>query len=131
MKSLCLSLLAIIVAVSFYSCKNGELVGKTKVIEDSLITIFPTWQSAKIGLHDNYTNVTVVIGDATFYKAADDVKKAKAIELGKMILRVCGKDNTLETGSLTVTADVINQSESPADGIKVPIDIEGLRRSMQ
>jgi len=129
MKSICLSLLAIITVVSFYSCANGDLTGKTQVIHDSLITVFPTWQSVQIKIGDNNTSLSVVIGDATFYKAPDDIKRAKAEELGKMILRICGSNNYLETGSLIVTADINNTSENPADGIKIPVDFPGLKKA--
>jgi hypothetical protein len=46
-------------------------------------------------------------------------------------VRICGKDNFLESGSLIVTADIHNTSEAPADGIKVPIDFAGLKKAAQ
>ena len=109
------------------SCDEGEIAGKSQTIQDSLVNIFPTWQSVKIKVGDNNMSMIVVIGDATFYKAPDDVKKAKAIELGKMVLRLWGSHNYFDKGNLIVTSDTRNISESPADGISIPIDFAGLK----
>ena len=124
-----LSLLAIVLICSLHSCDRiGDISGKSQIVKDSLVNIFPTWESAKIIIGDNNTTMSVVIGDAAFYKSPDDEKKAKALELGKMVLRICGKDNFLEKGYLVVTADVRNISASPTDGISVPIDFTALKK---
>ena len=129
MRTVCLSVLLFFSVITFYSCANGDLSGKTRIIRDSLATIFPTWQAAQVTLGDNFSSAQVVIGDATFYKASDEAKKTKADELGKMILRVCGKENYLEKGNLIVTADINNTSDAPADGIKIPIDFTALKKA--
>ena len=71
--------------------------------------------------------MSIVVGDATFYKATDDVKKEKASALGKMVLRILGK-NFLDKGNLIVTADIHNTSENPVDGILIPIDFTALKK---
>lgn len=112
------------------ACKEGnDNDGKTQIVQDSLSTVFPTWQALKIKVDDDRTNMTVIIGDATFYNAPQDVKNQKATDLGKMVLRIYGKDNYLEKGKLIVTKDVHNTSETPADGISLPIDFAGLKKA--
>jgi hypothetical protein len=132
MRSVFLSLLAVVLVFSMHSCDRiGDISGKSQIVKDSLVNIFPTWQSAKITIGDNNTSMSVVIGDATFYNAPDDVKKAKAVELGKMVLRICGKENFLEKGELIVTADIRNISASPTDGKVVPIDFTALKKTVE
>jgi hypothetical protein len=104
--------------------------GKTRIIQDSLVNVLPTWQALKIKVDDNNTNMHIVVGDATLYKASDDVKKSKADEVAHLVLRIYGKGNYLEKGTFTVTADTKNTSETPADGVNVPIDFSGLKKSM-
>jgi hypothetical protein len=112
------------------SCQEmNDNDGKTRIIQDSLNNVLPTWQALKIKVEDNRTRMTVVVGDATFYKASDEVKSKKAADLGKMILRIYGPNNYLEKGTLIVTKDVQNNSEAPADGISIPIDFEGLKKA--
>lgn len=112
------------------ACKEGnDNDGKTQIVQDSLSTVFPTWQALKIKVDDDRTNMNVIIGDATFYNAPQDVKNQKAIALGKMVLRIYGKDNYLEKGNLIVTKDIHNTSETPADGITMPIDFAGLKKA--
>ncbi len=126
-------IIGVLLAVALYSlpsCNVGqENDGKTVIIQDSLIKVFPTWQALKIKVEDNRTRMDVIIGDATFYKASAAQKAAKAEELGKMIVRIYGKDCYLEKGNLIVTSDVHNQSETPADGISTPIDFAKLKQA--
>jgi len=111
------------------SCKEmNDNDGKTQIVQDSLINVFPTWQALKIKVDDNRTQMNVIIGDATFYNASADVKNQKAVELGKMILRIYGKDNYLEKGNLVVTKDIHNTSETPADGISIPINFTEMKK---
>ena len=132
MRSAFLSILVLMLICSLHSCDRiGDISGQSQVVKDSLVNIFPTWQSAKIIIGDNNTSMSVVIGDATFYTAPDSEKKAKAEELGKMVLRICGKDNFLEKGYLVVTSDIRNISASPADGISVPIDFTALKKGSE
>jgi hypothetical protein len=110
------------------SCDRTENDGKTRIIQDSLNTVLPTWQALKIKVEDDRSKMTIVVGDATFYKASADEKNKKAEEVGKLVLRIYGKDNYLEKGSLIVTKDIRNESENPADGIQLPIDFTGLKK---
>ncbi len=116
-----------VIAIS--SCKDmNDSEGKTRIVQDSLVNIFPTWQALKIKVEDNYSQMNVIIGDATFYNASQDVKNQKATDLGKMVLRIYGKDNYLEKGNLIVTKDIHNNSENPPDGISVPIPFAELKK---
>jgi len=127
-KLLTVIFIALIAGMS--SCKEGnDNDGKTQVVQDSLINVFPTWQALKIKIDENRTQMTVIIGDASFYNANADVKNQKALELAKMILRIYGKDNYLEKGTLIVTKDVHNTSETPADGISIPINFADLKKA--
>jgi hypothetical protein len=123
-----LALAAAVFAVP--SCKEGNNNdGKTTIIQDSLINVLPTWQALKIKIDDNRTEMNVIVGDASFFKASADAKAKKADELCKMILRIYGKGNYLKKGSLIVTADVHNTSETPADGISTPLPFTELKKA--
>ncbi|MFI5196259.1 MAG: hypothetical protein ACHQD8_04150 [Chitinophagales bacterium] len=129
MKQLLTILIATVSIFMTPSCKEvAENDGKTLIIQDSLNSVLPTWQALKIKVEDNRTRMTIVVGDATFYKASNEVKSKKAEDLGKMILRIYGKDNYLEKGNLIVTKDIHNTSETPEDGINTPIDFTELKK---
>ena len=130
MRNLFLMFAAIASLFTVSSCKEGaDNDGKTVIIQDSLSTVFPTWQALKIKVEDNRTEMTVVIGDATFYNASADVKSKKADDLAHLILRIYGKDNYLEKGKLVVTKDVHNTSETPADGIAMPMNFAEMKKA--
>lgn len=112
------------------SCNEGaDNDGKTVILQDSMINVFPTWQALKIKVEDNRTEMTVVIGDATFYTAPDAQKSKKAEELAKMIMRIYGAGNYLEKGKLIVTKNVQNTEWAPADGIELPMDFSALKNA--
>lgn len=112
------------------SCKEEADAndGKTLVIQDSLSTVLPTWQALKVKL-ENKSHMNVIVGDAKLYTATPEEKAKKAEELGKMILRIYGKNNLLEDGNLVVTKNVRNQSETPEDGISTPIPFAELKKA--
>ncbi len=111
------------------SCKEGvDNDGKTLILQDSVVTVLATWQALKIKVDDNKTQMNVIVGDATFYKASAEEKGKKALELGRMIIRIYGANSYLEKGNLIVTNDVKNNSETPADGISTPIDFVALKK---
>ena len=74
------------------------------------------------------TQLKVVLGGASLYATDAAKKQQMAGELGQMALRIFGKDSYLKTGTLVITKDEQNSSESPADGVSTPIDIEGLKK---
>jgi hypothetical protein len=125
-----LPLVFIAFVATMFSCKDRtENDGKTLIIQDSLINIFPTWQALKIKVSEDRSQMDVIIGDATFYNASPEVKNQKAMELGKMVLRIYGKDSYLEKGRLVVTKDIHNNSETPADGIAIPINFAEMKKA--
>ncbi|MBC7552421.1 MAG: hypothetical protein H7257_00425 [Taibaiella sp.] len=130
MKKLILAIGLMGTVAAFSSCEDGkENDGKTAIVQDSLITVLPTWQALKIKIEDNRTEMNVIVGDASFFTASPQEKARKAEELGKLILRIYGKGNYLEKGNLVVTKDVRNNSETPADGISTPIPFSELKKA--
>jgi hypothetical protein len=129
MKRLFLFFAALFITATIFSCKEGDYEAKSLIVQDSLVNVLPTWQALKIKLGENNTNMRIVVGDATLYKASDDVKKQKAQEVAKLVLRIYGPGNYLEKGNLIITADVRNKSENPQDGINIPIDFAALKKA--
>jgi len=128
-KILCICLLAISF-LSTFSCKEvTDMDGKTLTLNDSIVAsnIFPTHQALHVELNADRTEITVVIGDLKFYNATDEERSAKAKELGDMIVRIYGTENYLNEGTLIVTKDVRNTSNTPKDGIATPIDLEKIK----
>jgi hypothetical protein len=125
-------LLTVFATLAFFatmlSCNEVDNDGKTRIIQDSLINVLPTWQALHIKVDDNNTNMRIVVGDATFYKASDDVKNKKKDELAEMVMRIYGKGNYLEKGTLIVTEDIRNKSDTPKDGISIPIDFSAVKK---
>ncbi len=115
----------------FSSCHEGLDFDKLqKNFQDSLSTVVPTWNAMKLKPENDGTQLLLVIGDPTFYGTSNDFKTKKADELGLMILRMAGKNNYLASGTLIVTKDPKNQSESPEDGQKFAIDFSALKKQM-
>ena len=112
-----------------FSCNQVDVDGKTLILQDSLATVLPTWQALKVKVGENNTSMLIVVGDASLYKAPDAEKSKRAQELGKMVLRIFGKGNYLEKGNLVITADIHNTSETPADGVNIPIDFTALKQA--
>ncbi len=102
--------------------------GKTNIIRDSMVNLLPNYRAVHINVSEDRSELTVVVADTKFYPASAEERSKKAEELGKMILRIYGKDNYLQKGSLVLTKDINNTSDAPADGIKTPIDFEGLKK---
>jgi len=125
-----LAITAIAVAGLFAipSCNQVDTEGKTRIIQDSIGNVLPTWQALKIHVENNQSDMKIVVGDASFYKAPEDVKKQKADELARMILRIYGPGNYLEKGELIVTANTANSSEAPPDGISIPINFAEIKK---
>ncbi|NDC41924.1 MAG: hypothetical protein EBZ77_10295 [Chitinophagia bacterium] len=123
MKKILLAVTLLLAMGTFQACNFTDYEAKKQVVQDSLATIFPTWQAAKIWIADDNTTINVVIGDQSFYKAAPEVKQEKANAAGKMILRIFGKGNYLKTGKLSVTNDIRNTSMTPADAINLDMNI--------
>lgn len=131
MRKLLLGLTLSVGIFAIPSCK--EEVSKdaqvNAMLNDSISTILPACQSFRSHIGDDHTSILVVDGDLSFYDATPEVKTQKAEELGKMILRFYGKDNKLETGTLTVTRDTRNTIDEPKDGISIPIPIAALKKA--
>ena len=129
MKKLLGVLITLSLSTVMLSCKEvSDNDGKTLIIQDSLNKVLPTWQALKIKVEDDRKQMTIIVGDAQFYASSADVKSKKADDLGKMVLRIYGKENYLEKGNLIVTKDIHNTSESPVDGINTPIDFTALKK---
>lgn len=128
-KTLCLGLLALFFFAMF-SCKEVNNAGKSRILEDSMVKVFPAYQSLHIELNSDETEITVVVGDQQFYPASAEEKSKKADELGRMIVRIYGKENYLNKGTLIATKDPRNTSIAPSDGIATPMDIEGLKKAI-
>ena len=121
--------IALMSIFGMYSCHEMDVEGKSAIVHDSLVNIFPRWQALKIEVGDNNTSMLIVMGDATFYNAPQEEKNKKATELGQMVLRIFGKGNYLEKGTLIVTSDIHNNSKTPPDGISIPIDFATLKKT--
>ena len=122
--------LVLVVLVALFSCnEKAENDGKTTVVHDSMATVLPTWQALKVKVSDDKNDMLIVVGDATLYKASDEVKKQKAEEVAKMVLRIYGPNNYLEKGKLIITADIKNEAEAPADGITLPLDFAAMKKA--
>lgn len=115
--------------LAMFSCNEmNDNNGKTLILKDSLVNVLPTYEAVHIKVNDDHDFMLIVVGDVTFYKASPEEKTRKAEEVGKMVLRIYGKDNYLKKGSLIVTKDNRNTSDNPADGISTPIDFEALKK---
>ncbi len=128
MKRLLLLVASALFVMNIFSCKEVEsLKGRSRILEDSMVNIFPTYESLHIELNDDETEITVVVGDLKFYPTSAEEKSKKAEELGKLIVRVYGTENYLNKGTLIATKDRNNTSNTPADGIATPIELKKMK----
>jgi hypothetical protein len=130
MKKLLYIFVPALFAIGMFSCKEvADTSGKTTILHDSMVNVLPTWQSLKIKVNDEQDEMLIVVGDATLYKASQEEKLRKTEDVGKLVIRIYGKDNRLKKGEFIITNDVRNESWTPADGIRTPIDFEALKRN--
>src|SRR4051812_33780171 len=102
--------LALVFFTCLFACNDkADNDGKSRIIHDSLVNVLPTWQALKVEIDDNKTDMLIVVGDASLYKASDEVKKQKAAEVAQMVLRIYGPNNYLEKGKFIVTANIKNE----------------------
>ncbi len=128
-KTLYLSLFALFFFAMF-SCKEVNNAGKSRILEDSMVKVFPTYRALHVELNDDETEITVVIGDPQFYQASTEEKNNKAEELGKLIARIYGTENYINKGTLIATKDINNTSNAPADGVATPIDLARIKKEV-
>ena len=127
MKRIVLMLFVAVGLFAMPSCKEEAEKDYTKVMEDSLATVLPTWQSVKVNVQ-NKTYVDVIVGDLGFYSAAPEVRAQKAKELGGLLLRLYKGDNYFEKGNMIITKDPKNTDMAPKDGVSTPIPFGELKK---
>lgn len=124
MNKLYFTVIAASIMAAMAGCKDdASYMPQIEQMRDSVFNVYPTVGAVTIKV-EHGTVLKVVLGDASLYTAAADVKQKEANELGAMAKRIFGKGNELSSGTLIVTNDVRNGSESPADGVAVPIKME-------
>ena len=128
MKRIILILLAAAGSLVVPGCKEMENDGKTLIVQDSLATVFPTYQSVKILIDEDRSHMKLVIGDVTFYSASPEEKAKKAREYGLLVERIYGKGNLLKRGEVVVTKDPRNTEMEPKDGVSTPIPFDELKK---
>jgi hypothetical protein len=113
------------------ACKNmeeGTDMAGIQQMKDSVMAHYANVGSIYVDVKDR-KDLVVVLGDAVLYGSSADQKAKTANAMGLMALRMFGKDNQLEKGSLVVTKDIKNSVENPTDGITVAINIDSLRKA--
>ena len=128
MKKFLLPILAVaIVAIS--SCKDeADYLPYESAMRDSIFSAYPT-TVASIHLHaTDKTDLRIVLGGQKLYTSAQEERQKMADDLGRMAIRIFGKDSYLKTGVLILTKNEQNTLDTPADGISTKINIEALRK---
>ncbi len=128
MKRIVLMLFVAVGLFAMPSCKEMENDGKTLTVQDSLATVFPTYQSVKILVDEDHSHMKLVIGDVAFYNSTPEEKTKKTREYGQMVERIYGPGNLLKRGEVTVTKDPRNTDMEPKDGITTPIPFDELKK---
>lgn len=124
-----LGTLGLFALLAFGACKPGaDYSGRTPVIQDSMAKVIPTYQSLRISVSDDWTQLNIIVGDPALYASSAEEKTKKADEVAKLVLRIYGKGNYLSKGNLVVTKNTRNTEDNPADGIATPFDFEGLKK---
>jgi len=128
MKKLILPIIAtMIVAIS--SCKDDvDYTPFENTMKDSIFAAYPT-SVGSVRLHaTDKTDLRIVLGGQKLYATPPQDRQKMADDLGKMAIRIFGKDSYLRTGVLVLTKNEQNTEDSPADGISTKIDIEALKK---
>ncbi len=131
MKKLLQAALALFV-IAFSSCEDEQsFMPQENAMKDSIFKAYPT-TVASVWIHvTDKTDLKVVLGGKKLYSSKNEEKQQMADDLGKMALRIFGKNSTLNKGMLIITQDEQNSQDAPADGIGNPINIEELKKTMK
>jgi hypothetical protein len=126
---------ALLTTVLMASCsgfKEQKMIDMTQVaqFEDSLPTLVQGIRSIHTLQKDDPTEVTIILGDPSFYAAPDADKQKAAVRVGSMIMRVLGADNSITQGTLVISQKDKDLKEIPADGIKVDMKIADTKKAM-
>jgi hypothetical protein len=131
MKNLVLPALLPIVLFTASCLKEQKKITMTQVaqIEDSLLKgqIIPSTTFVHLLQDDDYTNVTVIIGNARLYKDKDKISQA-AVRAGLMLTHVLGPDMTVSKASLVISLNDPNEDKVPADGISADMKMDSLKK---
>ena len=109
-------------------CKEYKRIDMTQVeqIYDSLKTI-PGITSMHVLQDDDYTKVTIIIGDPRLYAQSYNVQPV-AVKVGSMVLHVLGPDNNLSKGIFAVSKKDDDKDKIPDDGIIGDMKIDSLKK---
>jgi hypothetical protein len=129
MKKLILPASFALFALANSGCKEYKPINMSQVeqIYDSLKTI-PGVFSMHVLQDDDYSKVTVILGDVALYNAGKDQVQQTASKVGMMVLHVLGPDNNISTGIFAVAKKDPDKEEIPQDAIKADMNINDLKK---
>ena len=110
-------------------CKELKRIDMVQVnqFQDSMPRIIPAVTSIHTLQDDDYSKVTIIIGDTRLYADKDNIPQA-AVRVGLMVLRVLGPDNSISTGTFAVTGKDSDQDKIPDDAITADMKIDSLKK---
>lgn len=116
-----------LVCLAFASCTDTELqMEQVHKYNDTIPTIIPDLATVQTRVEDN-EHLKLIAGSTRFYSASPTKMQEVAVKAGQAALRIFGAGIT--SGTLIVTQDTKDHKEDPADGIKVDMKIDSLKKA--
>jgi hypothetical protein len=130
MRKLIMPAIVLLLAIVIASCADdASYMPQIEQMKDSIFAAYPN-TVASVRIHvDNKTDISIVLGGEVLRKSPEDKRQQMAGDLGKMTLRIFGKDSYLKTGKLVITKDERNSSDTPADGVSSSINLDSLKKA--
>lgn len=121
----CIAAAAILFAVSSCNTNAGNMTQMGQ-LKDTIFAHYPTIAAVLVNVEDDNTLV-LAIGSQDLYNADDLRRQNVANDIGGMAMRIFGKDNKLEHGTILVTANEANQEPRPAGALVSQMDFVTLK----
>lgn len=127
-----LILASVLTAILFASsCANMEMkridMAQVDRLNDSLATI-PGTRSMHVLQDDDYSKVTIIIGNAALFNAGKEKVEETATKVGMMVLHVLGPTNNISTGIFAVSPKDDDKAQIPEGAITADMKINDLKK---
>ena len=119
--------IAALFSIAFVSCQDIQLqMGQVHRYNDTIPNVIPNLSTVQTRVDDN-EHLKLIVGSPRFYSAATASMQEAAVKAGQAALAIFG--NGITSGTLIITQDLKDHQEDPADGIKVDMKIDSLKKA--
>ena len=129
-------LLIPIVALIIFACSCSGMMemkridaAQVETIYDSLKTI-PGTYSMHVLQDDDYSKVTVILGNRTLYSSGKERITEASLIVGTMLVNILGPEASISKATFVVTQKDTDATAVPEDGISTEIKIDSIKKAI-